>query len=187
LSFEVSRKLRLRAIWLLIVPFLWLARPTPALMAAGGLLALVGLGARAWAAGHIRKEKELTTTGPYAHTRNPLYVGSFLLGTGVTVAGGRWYFVAAFAAYYFFIYGRTMGKEARLLEELFGEEYRHYAERVPLVRPRLSPYRAPGKEPRPFALDRWRRNREYEALLGAVAGFAFLAIKMVWMARGGGA
>jgi protein-S-isoprenylcysteine O-methyltransferase Ste14 len=178
------RWLRLRAVWLLILPFLWLADPTPGLLAAGGALAAVGLALRAWAAGHIRKEKELTTTGPYAHTRNPLYVGSFFLGLGVTVAGGHWLFVILFLLFFVLVYGRTIRGEAGLLEEMFGPEYRHYAERVPLVVPRLTPYRAPddeGRGGRPFELERWRRNREYEALLGTVAGFAFLAAKMVWL------
>ena len=175
------RKLRLRSVWLLVVPFLWFARPTPELLAVGGILAVLGLAVRAWAAGHIRKEKELTVTGPYAFTRNPLYVGSFLLGLGVTVAGGEWIFVVLFILFYAFVYGRTIRGEASLLEELFGEEYRHYGQHVPLIRPRLTPYRAPGRQTRPFTLERWRRNREYEAALGAVAGFAFLAVKMVWL------
>ena len=190
------RRIRLRAVWLLVVPFLWLARPTPELLAWGGALAALGLAIRSWAAGHIRKEKELTTGGPYAHTRNPLYVGSFLVGLGVTVAGGRWLFVVLFLAFFVFVYGRTIRGEAELLEGLFGEEYRRYARHVPLILPRPTPYRpedASGTDPgddggsvgsgagAPFTLSRWRRNREYEALGGAVAGFAFLLAKMLWM------
>jgi protein-S-isoprenylcysteine O-methyltransferase Ste14 len=179
------RRLRLRAVWLLIVPFLWLARPTPQLLAWGGGLALLGLGLRGWSAGVIRKEKELTVEGPYAFTRNPLYVGSFLLGTGVTVAGGQWYFVVLFLLFYGVVYGRTIRGEAELLEGLFGDSYRHYAAHVPLVLPRPTPYRPPREGGRPgFTLARYRRNREWEALLGALAGFAFLAAKMWWFGGG---
>jgi len=178
------RKLRLKAVWLLIVPFLWFARPTPRLLLAGGLLGLVGLLIRAWAAGTIHKEKELTTSGPYAHTRNPLYVGSFLLGLGVVTAGGRWVFVLLFLAFYLGVYGRTMSGEAELLTELFGDRFRHYRDRVPAFFPRFTPYRPPEGGEGGFTLAQYTRNREWEAGLGAAAGFAFLAAK--WWFFGGG-
>lgn len=178
------RRLRLKAVWLLVVPFLWLAEPRPELLAAGAVLAALGLGLRAWAAGVIHKERELSTSGPYGHTRNPLYLGSFLVGLGVTVAGGRWIFVVAFVAFFAWIYGRTMRAEARRLEDLFGERYRDYARHVPAFLPRPLAWRtgAPRLPARPaFTLERWRRNREYEALLGVVVGFAFLCAKMLWL------
>jgi protein-S-isoprenylcysteine O-methyltransferase Ste14 len=153
------------------------------LLGLGGLLAAVGLVIRASAAGVIRKEKQLATSGIYAHTRNPLYLGSFFLGLGVTVAGGQWIFVVLFALFFITVYGRTMRGEAALLEGLFGEAYRDYARNVPLLFPRPSAYRAPGSGdeggPR-FSVERWRGNKEYEALMGAVAAFAFLAFRMVW-------
>ena len=182
------RKIRLRSVWLLIVPFLWFSRPTPELLLIGGALAACGLFVRARAAGFIHKDRELTTTGPYAHTRNPLYLGSFLLGLGVTAAGGRVLFVAVFVLFFALVYSRTIRGEAQLLEQLFGAQYRDYAENVPLFLPRLTAWRAAGASSSgassagapAFSLERWRRNREYEALLGAVAGFAFLALRM-WM------
>jgi protein-S-isoprenylcysteine O-methyltransferase Ste14 len=175
---RVTRKVRLKAIWILIVPFLWLARPTPGTLTVGAALALLGAALRAWAAGTIRKERELSTSGPYAHTRNPLYLGSFLIGLGVTIAGARWVFVALFLAFFAVVYGAVIKKEARLLGELFGAAYADYARSVPLFVPRLAPYRgAPGGG---FTLERWRRNREYEALLGVIAGFAFLTAKLLW-------
>lgn len=173
------RRLRLRTVWLLVVPFLWLARPTPRVLVVGTFLGACGLLIRGWAAGTIHKEEDLTTSGPYAYTRNPLYVGSFLLGIGVTVAGGLWYFVLAFVVFYLAVYGRTMRGEAELLTMLFGERYRHYSAHVPVFLPRLRPYRAPepGHTPAGFRLTQYKRNREWEALLGAAAGFAFLAGK----------
>lgn len=173
------RRIRLRLVWLLIIPFLWLAQPTPATLAAGGALAVLGLLIRAWAAGFIRKEERLATSGPYGHTRNPLYLGSFFLGLGVTLAGGQWYFVVLFLAFFTAVYGRTIRNEARLMEELFGDEYRQWAAQVPLFLPRLTGYRAPGGESGgAFSVERWSGNKEYEALLGAAAGFAFLALRM---------
>lgn len=174
------RRLRLRAVWLLIVPFLWFAHPTPALLAAGGALGALGLLVRGWAAGTIHKERQLTTTGPYAYTRNPLYLGTFFLGLGITVAGGHWIWPALFLVFYVGVYGRTIRGEATLLGELFGERFRHYAANVPAFTPRLTPYRAPGVEGPGFTFDQYRRNREWEALLGALAGFGFLAVKL-WL------
>jgi protein-S-isoprenylcysteine O-methyltransferase Ste14 len=174
------RRLRLRAVWLLILPFLWLARPTVVLLAVGGALGFLGLFVRGWAAGTIHKDRELTTTGPYAFTRNPLYLGTFFLGLGVTVAGGHWVWPTLFLAFYAGVYGRTMRGEAALLGDLFGERFEHYAENVPAFAPRLTPYRAPGEEGGGFTFGQYRRNREWEALLGAVAGFGFLAAKL-WL------
>jgi protein-S-isoprenylcysteine O-methyltransferase Ste14 len=173
------RRLRLRAVWLLILPFLWFSRPIPSLLAAGAVLGALGLFIRGWAAGTIHKEKELTTTGPYAHTRNPLYVGSFLLGLGVTLGGGQWWWPVIFLLFYVGVYGRTMAGEAALLTEMFGDRYRAYAAHVPAVLPRLTPWRAPGVEGGGFTFARYRRNREWEALLGALAGFGFLTAKLV--------
>ncbi len=175
------RKVRLRLVWLLILPFLWFARPTPTLLLVGVLLAALGLWIRAWAAGFIRKEEALATSGPYAHTRNPLYLGSFFLGLGVTTAGGQWIFVVLFLVFFIAVYGRTMRGEAELLEGLFGDAYRHYAANVPLLLPRVTPYHAPGAPGSTgFDLERWRGNKEYEALLGAVAAFAFLTLRLFW-------
>jgi len=175
------RGLRLRAVWLLVIPFLWLARPTPFLLAAGAPPALLGLVLRGWAAGTIRKEEELTTGGPYAYTRNPLYLGSLLLGLGITTAGGHWAWPALFLVFFAAVYGRTMASEHRLLGELFGERYSAWAAHVPALLPRLSPWRAAASEGSSFSWARYRRNREWEAVLGALAGFAFLALKG-WLA-----
>jgi protein-S-isoprenylcysteine O-methyltransferase Ste14 len=171
------RRLRLRAVWLLVIPFLWFARPTPTLLAAGALVAALGLVLRGWAAGVIEKERELTTWGPYARTRNPLYLGSLLLGLGTTVAGGHWLWPALFLAFFAAAYGSAMAAEHRLLGELFGERHRAWAAHVPAFLPRLSPWAEAASEGSGFTWTRYRRNREWEAALGALAGFAFLALK----------
>lgn len=189
----VSRKLRLKAVWLLLVPFFWWASPTPELLLTGGLLAALGLAIRAAAAGFIHKDRELTVSGPYARTRNPLYLGSFLLGLGITVAGGRPIFVAVFLVFFAWVYSRVIRQEAEHLAASFGADYDEYARNVPLFLPRLTAWKGPGNGPSAgaatggngaagsarFSVDRWRRNREYEALLGAVAGFAGLVARMV--------
>lgn len=175
------RRLRLKAVWLIVVPFLVLARPTPDLLVAGGALAALGLALRAWSAGTIHKDEQLTTSGPYAHTRNPLYVGSLLIGVGVSLAGGHWIWPLVFLLFYGWIYRRTMAHEAALLTEAFGDRYRDYAAHVPGFVPRLTAYRAPGAVA--GAGFRWRqyaRNREWEAALGALAAFGLLLGKAMW-------
>ena len=179
------RLLRLRAVWLLVLPFLWLARPTSGYLVVGSALAALGLSLRAWAAGTIRKDAGLTTTGPYAHTRNPLYLGSLLLGVGVTTAGGHWAWPLAFLAFYAAAYGSTMAAESDRLASAFGARYTAYAAQVPALLPRLAPWRgldprggdAPGRAAPGFTWAQYRRNREWEALLGALGGFAVLVAK----------
>ena len=180
------RKLRLRAVWLLIIPFYYFATPFAAALAAGVALGVVGLAIRAWAAGSIWKNEELATTGPYAYTRNPLYVGSFFLGLGVTMAGGQWIFMVLFLAFYLSVYRATTLLEEAELEEAFGEPYRTYAAAVPAFVPRLSPYRqeglgvgtGTGAERGGFSLTQYVRNREWEAGLGAFAGYGALVLRM---------
>ena len=159
--------LRLKAVWLLVLPFLVLARPTWTLVSMGALIAAMGLLMRGWAAGTIHKESQLTTSGPYAFTRNPLYLGSFLIGVGVTVAGGHWIWPALFVVFFAGVYSRTMAVEAGRLTELYGERYRAYARAVPAFLPRLTPYRPEeGRQTAGFRLAQYVRNREWEALLG---------------------
>ena len=177
------RRLRLKAVWLLIFPFYILAAPSVSLLWWGAGMSAAGLSLRAWAAGSIHKDRELATTGPYAHTRNPLYLGSFMLGAGVTVAGGRWVFGVMLLALFLLVYRAIVLREATELEARFGERYRVYSARVPAVVPRITPYRAEGAEgpdspPGGFTLARYLRNREWEAALGAVAAFGLLALKL---------
>lgn len=173
--------LRLRALWFLVPPFLFLARPTTETLLVGGALALAGCALRSWAAGHIRKAETLAVTGPYAYVRHPLYVGSLILGLGVTIAASRLSFYIFFAAYFVVVYTRTVKCEDETLEECFGEAFRRYRGRVRALLPRLSPYRPaePAVEAgRRFSLRRWLRNREYEAVMGTLAGIGVLALKM---------
>ena len=185
LRFVVNlNRLRLKAVWLLVLPFLVLASPTWTLLSIGAVVAASGLAIRAWAAGTIHKDSQLTTSGPYAFTRNPLYLGSFLIGVGVTAAGGHWIWPTVFVVFFIGVYSATMAKEAARLTELYGERYRAYARAVPAFLPRLTPYRPEaGGRTAGFRPEQYRRNREWEALLGGVAAFAYLAAKAWWSTR----
>lgn len=163
--------------------FILLARPEPRTLAAGGAVALLGLALRAWAAGHIRKNDALAVSGPYAHTRNPLYLGSFLLGLGFTVAAGRPLLLGGlFAALFLGIYLPVMRVESAMLGRLFGDEYRRYARAVPLFLPRLTPYRDVGKDAVTrqrvsFDAGLYMRYREYRAALGLLLAWGALWLK----------
>ncbi len=174
-------KLRVRSPWLIVIPFFWFARPNPGLLAVGGALALGGLWIRGWAAGTIHKNRELTTSGPYAWTRNPLYLGSFLIGLGgVAISGGHWIWPLVFVVFFAAIYRRTIGIETRNLSALFPEEYARYADAVPVFLPRLTPWRegAGASAREGFGWPQYRYNREWEAALGVLATFLVLAAKV---------
>ena len=167
--------------------FIVFARPERWTLAVGGGVALCGLLLRAWAAGHIRKNAQLATSGPYALTRNPLYLGSFLLGLGFTIAagqprllGGAWatlFFGGLFAALFLGIYLPVMRVEAATLAELFGDEYAAYARSVPLFFPRLTVYRNGANEGVRFDASLYMRYREYRAALGLLVAWGVLALK----------
>ena len=164
--------------------FIVLARPDLRSLLIGGAVALVGLAIRAWASGHIRKNARLAVSGPYAHTRNPLYLGSFILGLGFTVAASSSLLLllilgGLFASLFLGIYWPVMRVESATLAEMFGDEYRRYAAAVPLLFPRLTPYRAGGGADVRFDPSLYLRYREYRAALGLVVAWCVLWLKAV--------
>lgn len=163
------------------VIFVWLARPRPATLMAGLGVAVLGLALRAWAAGHIRKNAALATSGPYAYTRNPLYLGSFILGLGFSIASGHPLLWALFGALFLGIYWPVMRVEAATLVELFSPEYEIYARAVPLFLPRLTPYRSGAAQVSKFDRNLYFRYREYRATLGLAIAWSILALKALWM------
>lgn len=157
--------------------FFVLSRPRPLTLAIGGAIALPGLALRAWATGHLKKNDALAITGPYAYTRNPLYLGSFLMGVGFTIASGRIFLGILFAALFLGIYVPVMHVESGTLAKLFGESYQRYLKAVPLFLPRLSPYRDGTNETARFDASLYQRYREYQAAMGLVIAWALLALK----------
>ena len=157
--------------------FIFFARPTPKALAIGASVSLLGLALRAWAAGHIRKNAQLATSGPYAFTRNPLYLGSFLLGLGFTIASGRLVLGLLFATLFLGIYLPVMRVEATTMAELFGKEFETYRRSVPLFFPRLTPFRQNESAENRFDGTLYLRYREYRAALGLIIAWSLLLIK----------
>jgi len=115
-----------------------LANPTPVLLTIGGALVLLGEAGRMWSSGHIDKNRELATAGPYAHTRNPLYVANLMLLIGFCVMSGNlWVAILALLAFTM-IYRPVIREEALYMDKLFGESYRQWSVEVPLFLPRLT-------------------------------------------------
>jgi len=158
--------------------FLFFARPEIWSLAIGGAIAVVGLLIRAWASGHIRKNQTLAVSGPYAYTRNPLYLGSFILGVGFTIAAGVWWLALLFIALFLGIYLPVMRVEAGELIEIFGEEYKLYAKKVPLFFPRLT---AQEKSETSFDFALYLRYREYQAAMGLIFAWTILLAKALFL------
>lgn len=157
--------------------YLILAQPSLAMLLSGAALALVGLLLRAWAAGYLAKNQRLVMGGPYAYTRNPLYLGSALMGLGGAVAGRSWIMGVAFAVFFVLVYWPVMEGEAQFLRREFNETFERYARQVPLFFPKVP------RLPSPSERFQWRlylKNREYEAALGYGSAMLFLAMKM-WL------
>ena len=134
---------------------------------------------RAWAAGLVSKNRELATKGPYAYTRNPLYLGSTFLCIGVTMAGGQWLFMILILIFYLSLYHVIARREEIELEKIFGEAYYSYVRAVPFFIPNCSPYVEVGAVDRRFSIAQYIRNREWEVGLGSVIGYGLLVLKML--------
>lgn len=177
-SQSLTQRMRVPLGFLFGVLFLWLAPrfSTPRAVALGGAVALLGVLVRAWATGHIVKNEELTTTGPYAHTRNPLYLGSFLIALGFALAT-HWIAVVLVLAFWIAVYGPTIERERQFLRHRYGPTYEEYEANVPAFLPRLSAWRGPIGADRhaPFSLALYLRHNEWQAGLG----FLFV---LLWLA-----
>lgn len=163
--------------FLFAIIFLVFARPSLVSLAIGAAIALVGLAIRGWASGHIRKNRELAVSGPYAYTRNPLYLGSFLLGLGFTAASGVWWLALLFCALFLGIYIPVMNVEKIDLKTLFGDDYDEYAANVPLLFPRLTAWK---KSDEKFDFQLYLNYREYRAAMGLIFALGILAAKALF-------
>jgi protein-S-isoprenylcysteine O-methyltransferase Ste14 len=173
---RIARRIRVPLGFVLAAVYLWLAQPQWYSLLIGGIIAAVGLALRALASGHVRKNQELTSTGPYACTRNPLYVGSMIIGAGFAVAALNWWILAAMVLLFAAVYLPVVRAEESFLRSRF-PEFEDYARRVPRFGIRLSNL---GKAGGRFSRALYLQHREYNALLGAALMMAALLAKMLW-------
>jgi protein-S-isoprenylcysteine O-methyltransferase Ste14 len=172
---------RVRLGYVLAVFVLFFARPTPEFIAVGAVVGMPGLWLRAFAAGYLHKQKVLTVTGPYAYTRNPLYLGSAVLALGAGIATRSWISGAVLLIYFAVVYSVVMRREEGELLGHHGAAFREYAAAVPLFLPRLTAARLPGASAGHFSLAQYKKNHEYQAALGYLLLLAGLLI--LWRLR----
>jgi len=177
---KIARRVRVPLGFVVAAVFLAFARPSWHSLAWSLLLVVPGLWLRGYAAGYVKKNAELTHTGPYAYTRNPLYLGSMGIAAGFAVAAGRWWLVVLLVGMFLAIYVPTILSEEAFLRGAF-PSFEEYARKVPRLLPRLTAARFgdAGAEGGRFSAERYRHHREYNALMGAVAIYAALALRMV--------
>ena len=172
-----TSQLRVPLGYLLGLAYMVFAQPIPTLLAVGIPIALLGLLLRGWGSGYLEKNLRLVEEGPYAYSRNPLYLGSFLLGIGFTVAGGTLILGTLVVATMIFIYWPVMRQEEAHLAAQFAQAYKRYASNVPFFWPGRGSSCVSAQR---FSWSRYRNNREYQAALGFVATLGFLLLKL-WL------
>jgi protein-S-isoprenylcysteine O-methyltransferase Ste14 len=171
----VARRIRVPLGFAFAIVYVWLARPTTSSLILGALVLLPGLLLRGFASGHVQKDKQLTTSGPYAYTRNPLYLGSLMLALGFAIAARSWWIVAIMLLMFAVIYVPVIAGEERYLRQTF-PDYDDYARHVPRMWPRLTPYR---RHPGLYSSARYWKHREYQATIGCAVVLTILVIKLV--------
>lgn len=174
---RIARRIRVPLGFAFAVLYFWLAHPSWRFLALGAILILTGLLIRALASGHVRKNEALATSGPYAYTRNPLYLGSLLIGIGFAVAARSWWIGLLLVIMFFAIYIPVIRGEEKFLRGEF-PEFEEYARRVPRMLPRITPGRITDDPGGGFCLDLYLKHREWNALLGAAGMMAALILKM---------
>ncbi|MBV9771829.1 MAG: isoprenylcysteine carboxylmethyltransferase family protein [Bryobacterales bacterium] len=171
---DLVARLRVTCGFILVATFAVFSRPNLRSLVVGLAVSAIGLILRAWATGHVEKNIRLAESGPYAYVRNPLYIGTLLVAAGFVIASRQWLLALLFAAVFLFIYLPAIELEEQHLRKLF-PDFAAYARRVPALWPTLTPVRRPERF-------RWRlyiRNREYQALIGFLAGALYLIARVL--------
>ena len=172
---DFAQRLRAPSGFVLMAAFAWLAEPSARSLAIGAPISIAGLLLRAWAAGHLAKNQRLASGGPYAHTRNPLYLGTALVAAGLVAASRQPALAVLFTAAFALVYLPAIELEEQHLRTLF-QEYEEYARRVPRLW-----FRVTGQErAESFQMTLYRKNEEYKAAAGFLAGMALLVWKTLY-------
>jgi hypothetical protein len=179
---RIAKRIRVPMGFLFAAVFLYLARPTLSSLAWSLILVVGGLWLRGYASGYVKKNSELTITGPYAYTRNPLYLGSILIALGFAVASRSLYILIALVILFAAIYVPVIRAEEEFLNRAFAG-FGEYCNRVPRLIPRLRPGGAqlttlPVDQLGSFSTELYRKHREYNAVIGAAAIYLVLLLRL---------
>lgn len=174
---EIAARTRVPVGFFVGVAFLILARPTWISLGVGSSVALLGLWLRAWAAGHLAKNERLATSGPFAHTRNPLYLGTLIVGLGFAVAGARIGIGVLLVLFFVLFYLPVVEEEERHLRKLF-PAYAKYESQVPRLWPRLT---STDSSKTRFSFAFYKRNQEHRAAAGFLLALGLLVGKLLFL------
>ena len=176
---KIIYRWRVRVGFIGLILAIILARPDLTSFLTGLGVCLLGLLIRTWSAGHLRKEKELAISGPYQYSRNPLYLGNFVIGIGVVIASRSWWVLGFFAAYFLLFYPLAIKREMERMKELFPDEYDEYKKKAPLFFPSGKAFSFGEKNE--FSWKLFWKNKEWRALTGAFLFWLILALKMIFL------
>ncbi len=173
---KISRRIRVPLGFLFVIFYLWLARASLQSLLTSLILVVPGILLRGYASGYVKKNTELTTTGPYGYTRNPLYLGSILIAFGFALAARSAWVAVALALLFLIIYGPVILDEEEFLRTEF-PGYAEYADRVPRLLPR--PWSSRSATTGKFSFELYRKHREYNSLLGSLCLYLILVARML--------
>ncbi len=173
---KIVYRWRVRAASIGLILAIIFARPDLTSFLTGLSICFLGLLIRIWSAGHLRKEKKLAISGPYQYTRNPLYLGNFVIGISVAFTSRSWWVLGYFAAYFLLFYPLVIKREMKRMKELFPDEYDEYKKKAPLFFPTWKSFSLSGKNK--FSWELFLKNKEWRALIGAFLFWVILALKM---------
>jgi len=173
---RVARRIRVPLGFAFAVFYLWIAHPSWMSIAIGTAVVVPGILLRALASGHVKKNEELTTSGPYAYTRNPLYLGSLMMAVGFAIAARSVWVLVLMVVMFCAIYLPVIRAEETFLRETF-PNFDEYAHHVPRLWPRLTAFGQPASA---FSRPLYWQHREYNAILGTAALMAALVAKLMW-------
>jgi protein-S-isoprenylcysteine O-methyltransferase Ste14 len=176
---RIARRIRVPLGFALAAFYVWIAWPSWTSLAVGALVAAPGILLRALASGHVKKNEELATSGPYAYTRNPLYLGSLIMAIGFAIAARSLWVLIVVLLMFFAIYLPVIRAEESFLRQAF-QNYDEYARNVPRLLPRLTAFE---NKPGAFSRPLYWQHREYNAVLGTATLLAALVVKLLWASR----
>ena len=177
---RIARRIRVPLGFVFAVVYLWLASPTVTTIAGGSIIVAAGLAVRAIASGQLRKNEELAITGPYSYVRNPLYLGSILIGVGFAVAAQSVWIWVLLLIFFTLIYIPVIRSEETFLRSAF-PDFESYSRRVPRLVPRWSGESLTAN----FSRKLYLKHREYNALIGAVLMMVAITVKMLMRNKAG--
>jgi len=175
----IARRIRVPLGFLLAIVYCWLARPRWWSLIAGACVVLPGVWLRAVASGHVQKNQKITSSGPYAYTRNPLYLGSIVIAVGFALAARSIWIIIVLVTLFLLVYVPVIRSEEAYLRSQF-PDYEDYARRVPRLLPGLRPAADLAKGKTAFSRELYLKHCEYNTLLGVAAMIIALIIKIIW-------